>query len=166
MPFSVSFAEWALVLSYSALYYVVLRLGASRVECSSLPHSLLLLSPLRVQLPEWSVLPFVAVLWGEPFSVYSHIGVQFPADSDGCLCVVCIYYGSRLMTICFTLLMAYYAPAMAFLLCHLYPWWVSCCLLSLGSYSVLILQVTFYIDEVHVTCLSTSLHPCQCWESC
>ena len=86
MPFSVSLAEWALVLSYSALYFVILRLGASRVECSSLPHSLLLLSPLRVQLPEWSVQPFVAVPGGEPISVYSHIGVQFPADSDGCLC--------------------------------------------------------------------------------
>ena len=73
-------------MSYSALYFVILRLGASRVECSSLPHSLLLLSPLRVQLPEWSVQPFVAVPWGEPISVYSHIGVQFPADSDGCFC--------------------------------------------------------------------------------
>ena len=74
---SVSLAEWALVLSYSSLGYVVLRLGGSRVECSSLPHSLFLLSPLRVRLPEWSVQPFVAVPWGEPISVYSHIGVQF-----------------------------------------------------------------------------------------
>ena len=69
---------------YSALYFVSLRLGASHVECSSLPHSLLLLSPLRAQLPEWSVQPFVAVPWGEPISVYSHIDVQFPVDSDGC----------------------------------------------------------------------------------
>ena len=38
-----SFTEWALVISSSALYGLVLRLGASRVECSSLPHSLLLL---------------------------------------------------------------------------------------------------------------------------
>ena len=43
--FSVSLAEWALVMFYSALCFVILRLGASRVECSSLPHSLLLLSP-------------------------------------------------------------------------------------------------------------------------
>ena len=86
LPFSVSLAEWALVMSYSALYCVVLRLGASRVECSSFPHSLLLLSPLRVQLPEWSVQPFVAVPWSKPISIYSHIGVQFPADSDGCYC--------------------------------------------------------------------------------
>ena len=45
VPFSVSFTEWALVMSSSALYGVVLQLGASRVECFSLPHSLLLLSP-------------------------------------------------------------------------------------------------------------------------
>ena len=37
---------------------------------------------LRVQFPEWSVQPLIAVLWGEPISVYSHIAVQFPADSD------------------------------------------------------------------------------------
>ena len=39
---------------------------------------------LRVQLPEWSVQPLVAVPWGEPISVYSHSDVQFPVDSDGC----------------------------------------------------------------------------------
>ena len=65
--FSVSLAEWALVMSYSALYSVGLWLGASHVECSSFPHSLLLLSTLRVQLPEWSVQPFL-VPWGEPIS--------------------------------------------------------------------------------------------------
>ena len=37
---------------------------------------------LRVQFPEWSVQPLVAVPLGEPISVYSHIAVQFPADSD------------------------------------------------------------------------------------
>ena len=42
---SVSLAEWALVLFSSALCFVILRLGASRIECSSLPHSLLWLSP-------------------------------------------------------------------------------------------------------------------------
>ena len=43
--FSVSLAEWALVMFYSALCFVILRLGASRVECSSLTHLVLLLSP-------------------------------------------------------------------------------------------------------------------------
>ena len=42
---SVSLAEWALVMFSFALCFVILRLGASRVECSSLPHSLLWLSP-------------------------------------------------------------------------------------------------------------------------
>ena len=37
---------------------------------------------LRVQFPEWSVQPLVAVPWGDPISVYSDIAVQFPADSD------------------------------------------------------------------------------------
>ena len=37
---------------------------------------------LMVQFPEWSVQPLVAVPWGEPISVYSHIAVQFSADSD------------------------------------------------------------------------------------
>ena len=77
VAFSVSLAEWALVLSYSSLGYVVLRLGGSRVKCSSPPHSLFLLSPLRVRLPEWSVQPFVAIPWGKPISIYSRIGVQF-----------------------------------------------------------------------------------------
>ena len=63
-----------------------LSVGCITCRMFSLPHSLLLLSPLRVQLPEWSVQPFVAVPWGEPISIYSHIGVQFPADSDGFFC--------------------------------------------------------------------------------
>ena len=37
---------------------------------------------LEGSVPEWSVQPLVAVPWGEPISVYSHIAVQFPADSD------------------------------------------------------------------------------------
>ena len=81
--FSVSLAEWALVMFYSALCLVILRLGASRVECSSSSFAPFAFS-LRVQLPEWSVQPFVAVPWGEPISVYSHIRVQFPDDSDVC----------------------------------------------------------------------------------
>ena len=68
---------------YSALCFVILRLGASRVNV--LPFLIRSFAfSLRVQLPEWSVQLFVAVPWGEPISVYSHIDVQFPADSDGC----------------------------------------------------------------------------------
>ena len=82
--FSVSLAEWALVMCYSALCFVILRLGASGVRMffpfSFAPFAF----SLRVQLPEWSIQPFVAVPRGEPINVYSHIDVQFPADSDGC----------------------------------------------------------------------------------
>ena len=42
---SFSLAEWALVMFSSALCFVILRLGASRVECSSLPYSPLWRSP-------------------------------------------------------------------------------------------------------------------------
>ena len=113
--FSVSLAEWALVMFSSALCFVILRLGASCVECLSIfsffsrvvaGHVFLcsmfhhpsvgcitcrmffsssfapLAFSLRVQFPEWSVQPLVAVPWGEPISVYSHIAVQFLADSD------------------------------------------------------------------------------------
>ena len=41
---TVSLAEWTLVMFSSALCFVILWLGASRVECASLPHSLLWLS--------------------------------------------------------------------------------------------------------------------------
>ena len=37
---------------------------------------------LEGSVPEWSVQPLVAVPWIEPSSVYSHIAIQFPADSD------------------------------------------------------------------------------------
>ena len=51
--------------------------GCITCECSSLPHSL-----LEGSVPRWSVQRLVAVPWIEPSSVYSHIAVQFPADSD------------------------------------------------------------------------------------
>ena len=41
---SVSLAEWTLDMFSSTLCFVILRLGASCVEYSSLPHSLLWLS--------------------------------------------------------------------------------------------------------------------------
>ena len=125
---------------YSALCFVILRLGASRVECSSLRHSFLLLSPLRVQLPEWSVQPFVAVPWGESISVYSHIGVQFPADSDSCF-YECVDMCGLLEVLFDTLLYALTNWRLTILLS--WPLFVQlrvpmvrlCCLLSLGSYS-------------------------------
>ena len=79
--FSVSLAEWALVMFYSALFR---HPSVGCITCRMFfPSSFApFASSLRVQFPEWSVQPLVAVPWGEPISVYSHIAVQFPADSD------------------------------------------------------------------------------------
>ena len=86
--FSVSLAEWALVMFLLCSMFRHPSVGC--ITCRMFfPSSFAPFAfSLRVQLPEWSVQPFVAVPWGEPISVYSHIGVQFPADSD-----VCFYDG-------------------------------------------------------------------------
>ena len=78
---TVSLAEWTLVLFSSALCFVILRLGASRANV--LPFLIRSFGfLLEGSVPEWSVQRLVAVPWIEPSSVYSHIAVQFPADSD------------------------------------------------------------------------------------
>ena len=69
---TVSLAEWTLVMFSSALCFVILRLGASRANV--LPFLICSFGFLLEGL--------VAVPWIEPSSVYSHIAVQFPADSD------------------------------------------------------------------------------------
>ena len=94
---SVSLAEWALFMFSSALCFVILRLGASRVECSSLPHSLLLNFSLRVQFPEWSVQPLVAVPWGNPVAsivtlLYSFRLTQTSSSRTVLICVVCLRF--------------------------------------------------------------------------
>ena len=85
--FSVSLAEWALVLFSSALFR---HPSGGCIACRMFfPSSFAPFAfSFQVQLPEWSVQPFVAVPGSEPISVYSHIDVQFPADSD-----VCFYDG-------------------------------------------------------------------------
>ena len=86
--FSVSLAEWALVMFYSALCFVSLRLGASRVECSSLPHSLFLLSPFGFSYQSGLfslLLPYPGV---NPLASIVTLVYSFPADSD-----VCFYDG-------------------------------------------------------------------------
>ena len=103
--FSISLAEWALVMFYSALCFVILRLGASRVECSSLPHSLLLLSPggfsfLSGLFSLWLLYPGVNPLASIVTLLYSFRLTQTSTSRTVLICVV------RL-----------------------------CCLLSLGSYS-------------------------------
>ena len=79
--FTVYLAEWTLVMFSSALCFVILRLGASRTNV--LPFLIRSFGfLLEGSVPEWSVQRLVAVPWIEPSSVYSHIAVQFPADSD------------------------------------------------------------------------------------
>ena len=79
---SVSLAEWTLVMFFLCSMFRHPSVGC--VTCrmffpSSFAH---LAFFLRVQFPVGSVQPLVAVTWGEPICVYSHIAVQFPADSD------------------------------------------------------------------------------------
>ena len=95
--FSVSLAEWALVMFYSALCFVILRLGASRVKCSSLPHSLLLLSPygfsyqsglFSLLLPYPGVNPLASIVT----LVYSFQLTQTSASMTVLICVVCLRF--------------------------------------------------------------------------
>ena len=65
----------------SALCFVILRLGASRVNVLPfLIRSFCFL--LEGSVPRWSLQRLVAIPWIEPSSFYSPIAVQFPADSD------------------------------------------------------------------------------------
>ena len=79
---SVSLAEWTLVMFFLCSMFRHPSVGC--VTCRMFfPSSFAPLAFfLRVQFPEGSVQPLVAVSWGEPICVYSHIAVQFPADSD------------------------------------------------------------------------------------
>ena len=95
--FSVSLAEWALVMFYSALCFVILRLGASRVECSSLPHSLFLLSPcgfsyqgglFSLLLPYSGVNPLASIVT----LVYSFQLTQTSSSMTVLICVVCLRF--------------------------------------------------------------------------
>ena len=78
---TVSLAEWTLFMFSSALYFVILRLGASRANV--LPFLIRSFGVLlEGSVPKWSVQRLVAVPWIEPSSICSHIAVLFPADSD------------------------------------------------------------------------------------
>ena len=69
---TVSLAEWILVMFSSPLCFVILRLGASRAN----------VLPFLIRSFGFLLEGLVAVPWIEPSSVYSHIAVQFSADSD------------------------------------------------------------------------------------
>ena len=95
--FSVSLAEWALVIFYSALCFVILRLGASRVECSSLPHSLLLLSPCGFSFQSglfslWLPYPGVNPLASIVTLLYSFQLTQSSTSMTVLICVVCLRF--------------------------------------------------------------------------
>ena len=79
---SVSLAEWTLVMFFLCSIFrhpsVGCVLGRMFFPSAFAPLAFF----LRVQFPVGSVQPWVAVPCGEPICVYSHIAVQFPADSD------------------------------------------------------------------------------------
>ena len=78
---SVSLAEWSLVMFFLCSMFRHPSVGCFTCRMffpSSFAH---LAFCLRVQFPEGSVQLLVALPWGEPICVYSHIAVQFPADS-------------------------------------------------------------------------------------
>ena len=79
---SVSLAEWTLVMFFLCYIFRHPSVGCvpGRMFFPSAFAPLAFF--LRVQFPVGSVQPFVAVPYGEPICVYSHIAVQFPADSD------------------------------------------------------------------------------------
>ena len=93
----VSLAEWALVLFSSARCFIILRVGASRVECSSLPHLLLLLFPsgfscqsglfnLLLPYPGVNLLASLATL------MYSFLLTQTSTYMTVLVCVVCLRF--------------------------------------------------------------------------
>ena len=93
----VSLAEWALVMFSSALCFVILRLGASRVECSYLPHSLLWLSPggfsfLSGLFSLWLPYPGVNPVASIVTLLYSFRLTQTSTSRAVLICVVCLRF--------------------------------------------------------------------------
>ena len=97
--FSISLAEWTLIMFSSALCFVILRVGASRVECSFLPHSLLLLFPCGFSCqgglfnlfccwPYPGVNPLASIVT----LMYSFQLTQTSASMPVLVCVVCLRF--------------------------------------------------------------------------
>ena len=117
--FSVSLAEWALVMFFSALCFIILRLGASRVECSSLPHSLLLLSPcgfsfLSGLFSLWLPYPLASIVT----LLYSFRLTQTSTSRTVLICVVCLRF-------CFPQYSSLCLPDGLQYFCH-GPFWFCC----------------------------------------
>ena len=90
---AVSLAEWTLVMFSSALCFVILRLGASRVECSFLPHSLLWLSSLGFSFLSglfslWLLYPVVNPLASIVTLLYSF---RLTQTSTSRLVLICVF---------------------------------------------------------------------------
>ena len=124
----------------SALCFVILRLGASRVECSSLPHSLLWRSPwgfsfLSGLFSLWLPYPGVNPVASIVTLLYSFRLTQTSTSRTVLICVVCLRF-------CFPHYSSLRLPDGLQYFCHgpflvllRVPMVRLCCLLSLGSYS-------------------------------
>ena len=118
--FSVSLA---LVMFYSALCFVILRLGASHVECSSLPHLLLWLSPCGFSYQSglfspWLPYPGVNPLASIVTLLYSFRLTQTSTSRTVLICVVCLRF-------CFPHCSPLCLPNGLQYFCH-GPFWFSC----------------------------------------
>ena len=121
--FAVSLAEWALVMFCSALCFVILRLGASCVECSSLPLSLLLLFPCGFSFQSglfslWLPYPGVNLLASIVTLLYSFQLAQTSTSMTVLICVVCLRF-------CFPHYSSLCLPDGLQYFCH-GPFWFSC----------------------------------------
>ena len=126
--FSVSLAEWALVMFYSAPCFVILQLVASRVECSSLPHSLLLLSPCGFSFQSglfslWLPYPGVNPLASIVTLLYSFQLTQTSTSMTVLICVVCLRFCfPHYSTLCLPDGLQYFCHGPFLFSCGC-PWW-------------------------------------------
>ena len=155
------------------LCFVILRLGASHVEYSSLPHSLLWLSFwgfsfLWGLFSLWLLYPGVKEFASIVTLLYSFRLTQTSTSRTVLICVVCLRFCfPHYSSLCLSDSFKYFCHG-PFLVLLLVPMVRLCCLLSLGSYSWLKI---FTIDSIMMKscsfiCVCTSLRPGQCWESC
>ena len=150
---SVSLAEWALVM-----FCLCSMFRHPLVGCVTgrmfFPSSLApLVFFLRVQFPVGSVQPLVAVPWGEPFCVYSHLLYSFwltqtSTSRTVLICVVCLRFRfPHYSSLCLRDGFQYFCHG-PFLVLLRVPMVRLCCLLSLGSYSWLNIFTRLHYDGV------------------
>ena len=124
----------------SALCFVILRLGASLVECSSLPHSLLWRSPcgfsfLSGLFSLWLLYPGVNPVASIVTLLYSFRLTQTTTSRTVLICVVCLWFCfPHYSSLCLPDGLQYFCHG-PFLVLLRVPMVRLCCLLSLGSFS-------------------------------